>query len=364
MPKDDWIFLGEGSYNKVYISEDHTVVLKIQKNSSGTDTPRRSVRLWNAINAHYPPPASIKKSEFGDGWVCPFIQGDQASDEEMANALIDIFNNTGRIVVDATASKNFVTTSEGQVLCVDVGLALQLERREEIHFKDIRRKNFVCLNAWSKLSEAYNRFYKDSSFIYPKTVNIIKALIFIKYNRPDIYDANFLKTNPELVEKLAKAYDRQNRDEALNNLDIAQTQSEPKTFNLRLQKINNTHEEVNNDSSFSKSEKVFINQFCNKLKNIIISESLDKKNENNMESQIDTCLNQMITESNKIPRTSGFLGFINKIFEALGREKPFTITNSEVISKVTKLKSDLQSVKDENPTSDYLKNKENISFYK
>ena len=49
----------------------------------------------------------------------------------------------------------------------------------------------------------------------------MKALIFIKHNRPDIYDAGFLKTNPKLVAQLAVAYDKQITKNALENLDMA-----------------------------------------------------------------------------------------------------------------------------------------------
>ena len=231
----EWIFLGAGSYNRAYKSKDGREVLKIQKSAvDATDTPERSVRLWNAINAHVPPPARLEVSELGSGWVCPFIEGEQASDTEMAEALIDIYNRTGRIVVDATAVKNFVRTPTGQVLCVDVGMAMQLERREERGLQMVRRKSVVSLNAWSRLSDAFNPFFAQCAYSNPETVNVVKALLFIKYNRPDMYDVSFLKTKPELVNKLAGAYDRQNTQLALAHLDIA---SREETFPIPQDRI-------------------------------------------------------------------------------------------------------------------------------
>lgn len=213
--KDDWIFLGEGSFNKVYKSKDGKEILKIQKDlSDSTDTPERSVRLWNAINSHLSPPARLE----GLGWVCPFIEGVQASDKEMADALIDIFNKTGRVVVDATARKNFIRTPAGETVCIDIGMALQFERREDKHFAEIRRKSRVSLEAWKDLEDVYKPFLTECAKKNPTTVNVVKALVFIKDNRPDLYDATFLKTNPDLVDKLAIAYNVQKK-EFLADLD-------------------------------------------------------------------------------------------------------------------------------------------------
>ena len=247
MPPGDWVFLGAGSYNKAYRSRDGEEVLKIQKTSDATDAPERSVRLWNAINAHIPPPARLANTEFGSGWVCPFVQGVQASDKEMATALIDIFNNTGRVVVDATAAKNFIRTPTGQVLCVDVGMMLQLERRNDPGFAPLRRQSIVSLNMWRDTKSNYEPFLKTCAFTNPDTVNTVKALVFIKDNRPDIYDVNFLKTNPELVRKLAQAYDKQNVAGAIAHLDTA---FRPATYAIPWDKI---HQEVQSFVSYLRS---------------------------------------------------------------------------------------------------------------
>ena len=223
-----WTRLGAGSYNIAYRSDDGLQVLKIQKKKGATpigeyDSPQRSVRLWNELNPKLPPPAYLAQTAKGTGWVCPYVEGRQASDDEMSAALIDIFNSSGRIVVDATAPKNFVTTPRGQVVCVDIGMALQMEKREEAHFGR-RKKSMTSLDAWKELHNSYIPFLNECKTMVggcPHTVDTVKALLFITSNRPDIFDLSFLKDNPLLVEKLAKAYDPQGQLDVLGEVDTA-----------------------------------------------------------------------------------------------------------------------------------------------
>lgn len=209
-----WNFLGQGSFNKVYVSDDHKEVLKIRHyNPDETllfiDEPSRSVRLWNEINYHFLTKA-YTTTEFGqDAWVCPFIAGEQASDNEISDALLDIFNHTGRIVVDAISPKNFIKTPEGEIVCIDIGLALQMEARDENFFDERRRKkSYSSLDAWGLLQESYDhRYFLRGKGHHPKAIDTIKALLFIKLSRPDIFDVNFLRDNDKLIKQLAKAYD-------------------------------------------------------------------------------------------------------------------------------------------------------------
>ena len=53
----------------------------------------------------------------------------------------------------------------------------------------------------------------------------------------------------------------------------------------------------------------------------------------------------MAVESQKIARTGGFYGFINRLFEALGWQKPFNITNSATINTVNEMKTQLLIIK-------------------
>jgi hypothetical protein len=223
MANDDWAYLGEGAFNKAYKSKDGTEVLKIRFVQNKTDDPIRSVRLWNDINSHINPPARLASVEgLGDGWICPFIEGTDASDEQIADSLIDIFTRTGRIIIDATVPGNFKATPKGQVVCVDIGYALELEKRDNQYLSSKshhRSKSDTSSDEWSKVKSIYdNDKFEYSS--YPVTVRVLKALLFIKEHRPDIYDASFLKTNPEIITLCAKAYGKQKIGFTLAHLDV------------------------------------------------------------------------------------------------------------------------------------------------
>lgn len=212
----DWELLGIGTYNSAYINKQKTLVLKIQHHQvykdSITDLPQRSARLWNEINEHLYPKAFLASTELGDGWVCPYIEGKQATDTEMTQALLDLYSRTGRVVIDAPAPNNFLRTHIGKIICVDIGLALQIASKEETYLEGglKRRASKTSRDAWDDLAFGYGAFFYTHSFTSPRTVQTIKALLFIKTLRPDITDVTFLKTNVPLIEQLANAYDEQN----------------------------------------------------------------------------------------------------------------------------------------------------------
>ena len=209
-----WMRLGAGTYNNAYRDLEWSKVLKVQKTFDEylppTDLPIRSVRLWNEINYGLLPEAYITDSEYGLGWVCPYIEGEEASDDEIQMALIDIYNRTGRIVVDATAHRNFIKASNGQIVCVDIGFALQMEKREADFLSRTtnRRKSEVSLQAWNDTQLGFRDFFTQSYNKFPNSITTIKALLFIKANRPDIYNVDFLQDDPKITEQLALAYDR------------------------------------------------------------------------------------------------------------------------------------------------------------
>lgn len=126
----------------------------------------------------------------------------------MLASLIDIFNRTGRIVVDIATSKNFITRPNGQVVCVDIGLALLLEKREGIALGN-RRNSEISLAFWRDTESFYDGYFLKASLIKSYAVRICKALLFIKEHRPDIVNVDFLKNNPNIVKILATAYKSQ-----------------------------------------------------------------------------------------------------------------------------------------------------------
>jgi hypothetical protein len=226
----DWFELAAGSFNTVYINAERTEIFKVQHSDGDiSDAPERSVRLWNLINSEVYPdrPAKIHTVHMGGGelktgWICPYIEGVQANDDEISATLLSIFNQTGRIIVDATAPKNFLRTPSGQIICVDIGLAIELERREEAsrsleHMSDgkppralTRKRSETSLSVWDEYKNTYNDcfFVSDLARIYPKTTSIIKALLYIKMQRPDIFNVDCLIGRPDLIALLVASYNQ------------------------------------------------------------------------------------------------------------------------------------------------------------
>lgn len=167
------------------------------------------LRFTHKPIANFSKELSNKLANYRKGWICPYVKGVQASDLEISSALIDIFNQTGRIVIDAISPKNFIKTYSGLVVCIDIGMALQLEKRESssIRKTHIRQPSLTSLQTWHGLKEKYTHYFEKASTSYPKTVNTIKALLFIKSYHPDIEDVSFFKNTPFLMEKLSFAYD-------------------------------------------------------------------------------------------------------------------------------------------------------------
>ena len=222
-----WIKLGTGSYNWAFRNASSTQVLKIQKDSTPDtdkspalllDKAERSVGLWNIINKGCGAPAfvtSVKITEGGRrktwaGWVCPFVSGRQSTDNEIQPALIRIFNSTGRILADAVSPRNFLTTDDGKVVCVDIGMALQLDPLIPVGPPGrSRRGSIISRDAWSNVEANFSEYFTHpyNTSTMQRSTNTVKALLFVKFNRPDICDADFLVGKDQLVNQLAAAYD-------------------------------------------------------------------------------------------------------------------------------------------------------------
>lgn len=52
----------------------------------------------------------------------------------------------------------------------------------------------TSLAAWEDLQESYASYFSYNMYRFPKTISTIKALLFMKSERPDINDVTFLKT--------------------------------------------------------------------------------------------------------------------------------------------------------------------------
>ncbi|OGT47671.1 MAG: hypothetical protein A3F17_01880 [Gammaproteobacteria bacterium RIFCSPHIGHO2_12_FULL_41_15] len=301
--KQKWTPLGFGRFNNVYVNQDKTLVLKIQikagNETDAYDVPSRSVALWNKINADITPPARVVMSEMGEGWVCPYIEGEQSTDLEIQEAIIDIYNRTGRIVVDAPSPKNFVTrvnpeTGERKAVCIDIGMALKLEQREE----EALNQSFTSLAAWKLHRRGYIGFLARSTIGYPETSATIKALLFIQNNRSDMYDVTFLKTNPDLVKLCRDAYDKQvlGKDDKHKAIEKAR-QAIDERFQEHIKQKAPNQAESKDQSHPSAENRQHRSINVNAEKNALAA--LQKQREQNLVNTKDSCihaLNRYIAE--------------------------------------------------------------------
>lgn len=363
MLNKNWIKLGEGSYNTAYKSIDGTQILKISKNDKIlTDTPERSVRLWNLINPSLEPKAKIVTVDGHSGWICPFVEGEQASDDEIVEAVFDIYNKTQRIVTDALAQKNFLKTPQGQVVCVDIGLALLLDRQEQNNLIQIlRRPSEVSINAWNDLDIEHDKFFSHPTNVknYPKTINAIKALLYINSSRPDIYDVSFLKNNQNDIQYYAIAYDA-SRQVAIVKKPFLTKQHFDLIYDYKTQlhAIRKIVAPVRQDREiYTKAEKHLIMLHHDRLA-AILEENIKKLElgsspkdiEQDNIKNIDNQLTLMLEASKNIPESKRIKGFINQLFILFRREPPFKMI-SKTTDIVHKIKTELINLRQEGPDS-------------
>lgn len=149
----------------------------------------------------------------------------EEEDTTIARALLGIYNRTGRIIIDASIPGNLIVTAENKVVCVDVGMALILEEKEDdcLH-RYARRKSIVSNEAWELVHRdgIDERILKDNKSELPKTLMTTRALLFIRTHRPDISNVDFLNNDPSLLEKLSKAYNSEIKDDAIQLLEDKQ----------------------------------------------------------------------------------------------------------------------------------------------
>jgi hypothetical protein len=209
-------FLAKGNFNYVFCDASRSHVFKVQQSSKLSnadlilDTPERSVRLWNQINAHLRPKAvvcSISTPQVLDtktgtvllaakeyiGWSSPFIQGRNSTPQEITQALIDIYNRCGRVVLDGLVPGNFKTLSNGEVVCVDIGMSLRLQKTDE---EGIENLSFASNVVWETTSKSsYLPWLKayEANKKFNDVVKTTKALYVLQQQFPHYVNADFLK---------------------------------------------------------------------------------------------------------------------------------------------------------------------------
>jgi hypothetical protein len=215
-----WSFLGEGNYNLAFRSKDGLRVFKIFKGNDpmlSLDLPERGTRLWNELYAEEIaskciPAAEVAEIDIGikkiQGWYLPYTAGRQSTDEEMQSAIIDIYNRTGRIVIDVFINGNCITMADKKVIVVDTSMALLLQQDNVKILQNGRRRSNseASLYNWPYLLvNCYQSLNQDTQ--YPKTVHTLKALLFLQRQFPEILEVSNLKKNEVYMYKCAQAYE-------------------------------------------------------------------------------------------------------------------------------------------------------------
>lgn len=173
-----WEYFDEGSFNEVYINESRTKVYKIPKSSDDPgdfapyekvmDQPERAVRLWNEINPGFA--AKVYKR----GWIAPFIKGVTPTECDIIKLTLEIYEKTGRVVIDALNFDNFVKDKNGNVHCIDIGAALKLE---SVINED---KSQSSLDFWNEMKNVYNKFFDSYKNTRSKLIQILKSLLVLQ----------------------------------------------------------------------------------------------------------------------------------------------------------------------------------------
>lgn len=169
-----WNNLGAGSYNQTYISKEHIssdyftgqwVLKKPTISSDPTEnnlnSVDRAIRKWNLHNPEYP---AITTSE--GYWIIPYFGNTPASDQQISEKLIEIYQNTGNIITDACGNKNFLMY-QGTVICIDVDFSL-------------RRGSFAS-NPWLEGERLSNitSYLEGWRHEKPQTTAIIRTLLYL-----------------------------------------------------------------------------------------------------------------------------------------------------------------------------------------
>lgn len=159
------------------------------------DTPKRSVRVWNEINPHF------QAALYQDGWIAPFIEGTKPSKEEICDALIRIYKDTGRVIADALIHGNFVKEKNtDEIVCIDIGVALLLKNESQ-----------DSLDWWPPMRTTYKKNFFEKNVGNPKYSSIIqttKALLYLSYYYPDIRNIEKQLKDLSIIKKLSDEYDK------------------------------------------------------------------------------------------------------------------------------------------------------------
>ncbi len=172
-----WSPLGAGSFNTAQTSNTELTiggytgrwVLKKPKDALEYNEIGRAVRKWNLLNPEFPAYQTQK------GWLVPYLGRIQASDKQIAEKLVEIYQRTGEIIADACVQHNFLVY-QGKVVCVDVDYAL-------------RRGSFTSENFFHDDALIKDLLYCITNYAdnhgKPNTARITQGLLYLEQQLPN-----------------------------------------------------------------------------------------------------------------------------------------------------------------------------------
>jgi hypothetical protein len=201
--------IGNGSYNKVFLTkfeitidgfsarwiakmplsdEEHARILQTNNSSSSSsssslifeklnekidnqsvNSPERAERKWAMINQDIP--VHVFWDEAGDalGWMTPYLGCEIPNDDLINSAVIDIYQRTGNIIVDACITSNFIKY-QGKAICIDMDLAIHRESLSSSTYFNSTIASSIFDNFFA-CSQVYGNF---------KTQSTIKTLLYLE----------------------------------------------------------------------------------------------------------------------------------------------------------------------------------------
>ncbi|KTD34102.1 Ankyrin repeat protein [Legionella moravica] len=169
LKRTGWTFIGQGSFSQVFCSQKELTingqtchwVIKKARGYSPLSAPQRIVKKWNDTNPEHP--AFVSKH----GLIAPYMGNVEATDEQIAVKLIDIYKRTGHIIADACSHKNFLYHNS-TVYCVDFDNAFNR------HSIESRKISFFTNNDFR------DYFQNLESQGYPVSIAVIKGLGYLE----------------------------------------------------------------------------------------------------------------------------------------------------------------------------------------
>lgn len=163
------------------------------------------MQIFREIHPEWAHETQLFEYQHLKGWIMPYFIGRTATDAEISQKIIDIYQRTGRIILDAPVKQNFICTPYDEVICIDVGFAFQ------IYSNPRREPSFTSLNQWQNFKHQFNYDFfhrSQKNPFFSQTVHTIKSLIFLQKHLPNLKDCQFLFDHPSIARYLSNCYDK------------------------------------------------------------------------------------------------------------------------------------------------------------